>query len=171
MNKKNIDVNEYAGVILNAIEKGVCLTTKSGEKINSMLIGWGHLGRIWERPVFIAYVRKCRYTHEMLQQNPEFTVNVPLGQLDRQIFKVCGTQSGRDMDKIKEAGLTPVPPEVISVPGLKELPLTLECRVLFQQELDDKALPEEIRRAFYTMETADHVAYYGLIEAAYLIED
>ena len=48
---------------------------------------------------------------------------------------------------------------------------TDEAMTYFQQELDDKALPEEIRRAFYTMETADHVAYYGLIEAAYLIED
>ncbi|MBR0106509.1 MAG: flavin reductase family protein, partial [Lachnospiraceae bacterium] len=105
MKKTPIDVNEYANVITGALRRGIFLTTKAGEKVNSMVIGWGQVGRIWERPVFVAYVRDSRYTREMLDRNPEFTVNVPVNGMNRTAFEVCGMKSGRDMDKIAEAGL------------------------------------------------------------------
>ena len=171
MYKKRIDITDYADTITKALKHGVFLTTKAGEKVNSMVIGWGHIGRVWERPVFIAYVRKNRFTCEMLDINPEFTVNVPLGKVDKKAFFICGTKSGRNMDKIKEAGLTLVSPEVISVPAIKEIPLTLECRVIYRQEQDAAQLPQEILRQFYTVETDDHIIYYGLIEEAYIIEN
>ena len=77
MEKRKISITECADTISESLKKGVFLTTKAGDKVNSMVIGWGHIGRIWERPVFITYVRDCRYTYEMLERNPEFTVNVP----------------------------------------------------------------------------------------------
>jgi flavin reductase (DIM6/NTAB) family NADH-FMN oxidoreductase RutF len=107
----------------------------------------------------------------MLDANPEFTVNIPVNGFSKEAFAICGTDSGRNMDKIKEAGLTPVIPEVISVPGIKEFPLTLECRVIYRQEQDAYRLPEDIRRQFYTIETEDHIAYYGEIVSAYMIEE
>ena len=171
MNKRMIDVTEYANEITRELEKGAFLTTKAGDKVNSMVFGWGHVGRIWERPVFIAYVRDCRYTYEMLEKNPEFTVNVPIHGFDKNAFAICGSKSGRDMDKIKEAGLTLVPPEVISVPGILEYPLTLECRVVYKEDQDAARLPEEIRKQFYSIVTSEHTAYYGEIVSAYLIEE
>ncbi len=78
---------------------------------------------------------------------------------------------GRDMDKIAAAGLTPVEPKVIGVPGLKELPLTLECRVLYRQEQESDQFNDEITRQFYTIETGDHICYYDEIVSAYIIED
>ena len=171
MNKRRIDALAYSDEIAQALKKGVFLTTKNGDKINSMVIGWGHIGRIWERSVFVAYVRDRRYTREMLDANPEFTVNVPVNGFDRSAFAVCGTKSGRDMDKIAEAGLTPVEPEVISVPGLREFPLTLECRVIYREEQDASRLPEEIREKFYSIEPSEHIAYFGEIKAAYVIEE
>lgn len=171
MNRKMIDSAEYADAIAKALKKGVFLTTKADEKVNSMMIGWGHIGRIWERPVFVAYVRDCRYTREMLDRNPEFTVNVPINGFSKQAFTVCGTKSGRDIDKIKEAGLTLAEPVVISVPAIKEFPLTLECRVIYREEQDASRLPEPIRRQFYSIEAQDHISYYGEIVSAYMIED
>ena len=171
MKKRKIDALACSKEIAEALEKGVFLTTKNGDKINSMVIGWGHIGRIWERPVFVAYVRECRYTREMLDVNPEFTVNVPINGFSKQAFAICGSKSGRDMDKIKEAGLTPVEPEVISVPAIKEFPLTLECRVIYREEQDAARLPEEIRRQFYSIETKEHISYYGEIVAVYVIEE
>jgi len=170
MYKKQVDITDHADAITKALKRGVFLTTKVGEKVNSMVIGWGHVGRVWERPVFIAYVRKNRFTREMLDMNPEFTVNIPLGSVDRKAFAVCGSKSGRDMDKIAEAGLTLVAPDVISVPAILEMPLTLECRVIYRQEQDAAQLPQDIRRQFYAIETDDHILYYGQIEAAYVIE-
>jgi flavin reductase (DIM6/NTAB) family NADH-FMN oxidoreductase RutF len=168
---RKIDVTDYANEIAKALKRGVLLTTKAGEKVNSMVIGWGHVGRIWERPVFVAYVRTCRYTRELLDANPEFTVNVPVGGFDRNAFAICGSKSGRDMDKLAAAGLTPTAPETVSVPGIKEFPLTLECRVIYREEQTAARLPEKIRRQFYTAETEDHVSYFGEITAAYIIEN
>ena len=168
--KKKIDALAYSAEIAQALKKAAFVTTKCGDKVNTMAIGWGHIGRIWERPVFVAYVRDCRYTREMLDANPEFTVNVPVKGYDKRALAVCGGKSGRDMDKIAEAGLTLVEPEVISVPAIKEFPLTLECHVLYREEQDASRLPEDIRRQFYSIETEDHIAYYGEIVAAYMIE-
>lgn len=170
MNKRKIDYRDYAGAIIKALQPGILVTTRAGDKINSMTIGWGTLGVVWEKPVFIAYVRDCRYTWEMLQKNPEFTVNIPVGEFDRKALGLLGSKSGRDMDKIATAGLTPVDPEVISVPGLKEFPLTLECKVLLDQKQDDSRLPEELRDRFYRIQSNDHFCFYGEIVASYMIE-
>ena len=171
MSKKKIDALAQAGEITEALKKGVFLTTKVGDKVNSMVIEWGHIGRIWNRPVFVAYVRVNRFTRELLDQNPEFTVNIPIHGYDRNAFMICGTKSGRDMDKIREAGLTLADPEVVSVPAIRDFPLTLECRVIYRQEQDASQLPDVIRRQFYSMDPGDHISYFGEIVDAYVIED
>jgi len=171
MSKRKIDFREYAGHIIKSLRSGILITTKVGDKVNSMTIGWGTLGVIWERPVFVAYVRQQRYTREMLDQCREFTINVPVGDFPRRALGVCGSKSGRDMDKIAAAGLTPLEPEVIGVPGIKEFPLTLECRAIYRQEQESDQFNDEITRQFYTIETGDHICYYGEIVAAYIIED
>ena len=53
------------------------------------------------------------------------------------------------MDKIKELGLTLEDPESISVPGIKELPLTLECRLVYKQKQDIAAMEKETVEKFY----------------------
>lgn len=170
MNKRHIDYRDCAGAIIKALQPGILVTTKVGDKINSMTIGWGTMGVVWEKPIFVAYVRDCRFTYEMLQKNSEFTVNIPVGEFDKKVLGLLGSKSGRDMDKIAAAGLTPVEPEVISVPGLKEFPLTLECKVLYDQRQEDQKLPEELRNMFYRFQKNDHFCFYGEIVASYIIE-
>ena len=130
MEKMKIVPVDYAKDIVAALPKGVLLTTKAGDKVNSMVIGWGTLGLEWQTPIFIAFVREHRFTREQLDKNPEFTVNVPVGPYDKKIIGVCGGKCGRNMDKIQAAGLTLVAPEVVSVPAVREFPLTLECKVV-----------------------------------------
>ena len=173
--KKQIDVFDYAGHICKALKKGILLTTKSGETVNTMTIGWGKIGIEWNKPVFIAYVRETRYTKQLLEENGEFTVNIPYGEQNADILKYCGTHSGRDTDKIKELGLTLVESETISVPGIQELPLTLECKVIYKQKQDLNAVPTNLIERFYPVtgeqEFRDyHIAYYGEITNSYLIE-
>ena len=112
--KKKINVFDYAGDIMKALDKGVLITTKADGKVDSMTLGWGTLGIDWSLPVFTAYIRKSRFTKEQLEKNPEFTVNVPYGAFDPKILGVCGSKSGRDMDKAKELGLTLVDPDLCS---------------------------------------------------------
>lgn len=173
--KKQIEAFDYAGHICKAMKKGILLTTKSGDTVNTMTIGWGKIGIEWNRPVFIAYVRESRYTKQLLEENGEFTVNIPYGDFDSRILGYCGTTSGRNTDKIKDMELTPVDSDIVSVPGIRELPLTLECKVIYKQKQDLDAVPADIIARFYPIEGDNgyrdyHIAYYGEIVKAYLIE-
>ena len=170
--KKKINVFEYAGQICEAMKSGILLTTGNGHTLNTMTIGWGSIGIEWGKPVFTAYVRDSRYTRELLDQYGEFTVNIPLGKADKTAISLCGTKSGREVDKIRELGLTSEEPEVISVPGIREFPLTLECRVIFRNIQDESRLPENIQSRYYSAINAKdyHIAYYGEILNAYIIE-
>ena len=169
--KRSVDAFYYAGHICKALKpNGILLTTKVDDKVNTMTIGWGTLGVDWSRPMFIAYVRESRYTHEMLEKNGEFTVNIPMGDVDRKILAICGTKSGRDMDKIAELGLHLVESDHVSVPGIRELPLTLECKVIYKEEQDLSRIPADIISRYYP-EGDHHHVYYGQIVGAYIIED
>ena len=171
MRKTKVDAFDYAGYICKAMKpNGILLTTAAHGKVNTMTIGWGTIGVDWSRPVFIAYVRESRYTKEMLEANGEFTVNIPMGPIDKRILGYCGTKSGRDTDKIADMGLHTVESDVVSVPGIAELPLTLECKVLYQEEQDLSRIPADIIAQYYPKGDHHHV-YYGQIVNAYLIED
>lgn len=172
--KQKIDLWNKAGYILENVGKGVLLTTAADGKVNTMTIGWGTLGIQWKKPIFIAFVRESRYTKELLDKNPEFTVNIPYGEYDKSILSICGTRSGRDIDKIQELGLTLEESETVSVPGIRQLPLTLECKVIYRQEQDPAAISEENTARYYPKENGNngdyHTAYYGEVTAAYVIE-
>ncbi len=179
MTKREINAADYAGDIIKALRKGILLTTKNGETVDSMVIGWGTMGINWGRPVFTAYVRTGRFTASQLTANPEFTINVPVGEYDKNIIKVCGSKSGRNVDKVKEAGLTLVDGEKVSVPAVKEFPLTLECRVIYRQDQEIALYSDELMPAYpqdvdstNPMANKDpHSIVFGEIVAAYIMED
>lgn len=177
--KKQIDVFDYAGQICKALKKGILLTTKQGEQVNTMTIGWGTMGVQWGKPVFIALVRESRFTKQYLDHSGEFTVNIPMNGEAGPILAFCGTKSGRDVDKFQTMNLHQEMPETISVPGIKELPLTLECKVLYKQKQDVTAMPQEVVDRYYPqceVGTPDddmrdlHTAYIAEIVNAYIIE-
>ncbi len=177
--KQEIEVFDYAKEIVSAIPKGVLLTTKAGGKVNAMTIGWGTLGVEWGMPIFVAFVREGRFTREQLDASMEFTINVPYGDFDKKILGYCGTRSGRDTDKAADLQLTLVESDLVNAPGIRELPLTLECRVLYRQLQDKDSIPAFIREKMYpeNLDSSNpganrdyHIAYYGQIVKAYLIE-
>ena len=175
--KEPIHLNDYAGLIQAALPKGILLNTQ-GEKFNSMVIGWGNLGVTWGMPTFVAYVREGRYSKAQIDRTGEFTLSIPLDGSVPGIVQVCGRTSGRNVDKVQEAGLTLEPPEVNSTPGVREYPLTLECKVLYAQRQDVSGLPQEIREAMYPQDVDGthtganrdpHTAYVAQILRAYII--
>ena len=173
--KREINLWDYAGKILEQTGKGVLVTAKADGKVNPMTIGWGTLGIQWGKPIYTVFIRESRFTKKLLDANPEFTINVPLDNSCKEILGVCGTKSGRDMDKVEHLGLTLEEPKEISVPGIRELPLTLECKVIYKQDQDPNAIARENLEKYYTQGTVNendfHTAYYGQVVAAYIIED
>ena len=132
------------------------------------------------KTIFTFFLILNIITKTQIRKNPEFTINVPVGDFNKKILGIAGTKSGHDMDKIKEMGLTLEESEKISVPGIKELPLTLECKVLYKQEQDRNAIPSDIVADCYPADVDSsfhgankdyHTAYYGEIVNAYIIQD
>ncbi|MBQ6375118.1 MAG: flavin reductase [Clostridia bacterium] len=171
--RRAIEVFDHADTIVKALPEGILLNTYAG-KFNSMVIGWGHLGVIWGLPTFTVYVRQSRFTKSQLDATREFTVSVPLdGVLDREVFHICGTQSGRDIDKERDAHLTLVDAVHIRTPAVREAPLTLECKVLYQQDQVLDRIPQDLAQRYYgrAADVGDfHTAYIGQILDAYIIE-
>jgi flavin reductase (DIM6/NTAB) family NADH-FMN oxidoreductase RutF len=179
MNRRKLSLSEAAALAAQTLPKGILLTTAADGKVNSMVIGWGTVGVNWGRPVFAAYVRTGRYSRKLLDRNPEFTVNIPIGDPDKNVIAVCGGKSGRDLDKLAACGLHTVPGTEINVPAIREFPVTLECRVLYRQEQDPSRLPGDLSARYYPQDRESafagsnrdpHVTYFGEIVDAYVLE-
>ena len=97
-------------------------------KPNIMAVSWG--GICCSKPPCIAIsLRAATYTHQSIMLNKAFTVNIPSSKYVKEADYV-GIVSGRDTDKFKETGLTPVQCENINAPYIKEFPISLCCELL-----------------------------------------
>lgn len=166
-----INAFDYAEHIIKALPGGILLNT-NGDKFNSMVIGWGHLGVIWGLLTFTVYVRQSRYTKPQLDQTREFSVSVPAAgeRLSQEVFKAFGMQSGRDINKADFVTLADG--QTIHVPAIREYPLTLECKVLYQQDQALADIPQELKDRYYSHGTDAgdfHTAYIGQIVDAYFL--
>lgn len=165
-------LEQITHIATDALPNGILLNTQN-TKFNSMVIGWGHAGVIWGLPSFVVYVRQSRYTKGALDATGEFTVCAPLpGQrLSAEVFKTCGSCSGRDVEKARLFTLKPG--QRIAVPAIREYPVTLECKVLYRQDQSLSTIPQPILDRYYSHGTdvGDyHTAYIGQIVHAYVIE-
>ena len=133
----------------------------AGRNGNPMTIGWGTIGIIWKIPIFTVLVRHTRYTHELIEQSGQFSVNVLDDGYGKQIM-YCGTNSGRDGDKVKACGFTLEHGTLIDIPHLREASVVYECRIVHRNEVTPETLQEGIYKHYYTRE-ALHTVYNGEI--------
>lgn len=104
-------------------------------KFNSMTISWGSVGEIWNKTFFQVVVRPTRYTKTFMDSGDTFTLCV-FPETLRPALSLLGSKSGRDGDKIKESGLTPIPSLLVRAPGYDEAELIVECRKMYWQDID-----------------------------------
>ncbi len=151
---------EFTTDILSVFDKKwALLTAGTQESFNTMTISWGGLGTIWNKPVATVYVRTSRYTHDFMDANEYFTVSF-YPESCKQVLGVLGAKSGRDMDKMKDSGLTPV--KAGESMSFAEAEVTLVCKKLFRQQLEVGNMPPEVARAMYEGQ-APHDMYIGEI--------
>lgn len=167
---KNVNYDFNAQKNLDILAKGAFLTTKSGNKINVMVIGWGSLGVMWRLPVFNVMVRQNRFTYELLEKSREFTVTVPYADM-RETVEFCGTRSGRDTDKLTACGLKILKGQKIATPVLDVPGMHFECKVMYDRLMGAKNLDKALNELWYNKEPNDyHVFYFGEILASYITE-
>ncbi|MCR5261082.1 MAG: flavin reductase family protein [Candidatus Gastranaerophilales bacterium] len=176
---QKIEVKEYLPQIMNELPKGILLSTKNGNKYNTMTIGWGQVGIEWGKMFFTVYVRHGRFTHKQIEASKEFTVNVPTDRKSvAKAIAYCGSRSGENLDKFSDCGLTVVDGISVNSPAIKEIPLTIECKVIYQQEQCLENIPPEILASCYPQDIPSdnpranrdfHTVYYGEIVHAYIL--
>jgi flavin reductase (DIM6/NTAB) family NADH-FMN oxidoreductase RutF len=154
-------LNEF---ITNMADPGLLVVSLDGRgRPNVMTASWGSIGIYWSRPVFIAPIRKSRYTHGCITQTGDFTLNVlPRKLMDLATF--CGTVSGRDHDKFAEGKLTPTPGLKTKSPVIEECVLNYECKVVHTNAVVLKELARDIDRANY-QDRDYHSYFFGEIVA------
>ena len=128
------DPKELASELLQAFSaQNALLTAGDRKSCNTMTIGWCQAGRLWNLPVCTVYVRPERYTYQFMEDQDYFTVSV-LPEGEKKTMALCGSRSGRDMDKIKECGLT-VRYGAGGAPFFEEAEAVLVCRKLYVQDM------------------------------------
>ena len=153
---------QYAQQIMDWLSRGAFLTTRENGKVNTMTIGWGSLGVIWGKQIFTVMVRDSRFTKSAMDHTSEFTVSIPMDDKLKSELGFCGSNSGKETDKIKECGLLLIDSEKVTVPTVSCNGVAIECRTVYRQRMDADALDSEIRKKWYS-DGDMHTLYYGEI--------
>ena len=135
-------------------------------KVNAMTASWGAMGVLWNKSVAICFVRPQRYTYTLTEKAERFSLAF-FGEEHRDALKLCGTKSGRDCDKLAEAGLSST--EWDGVPVIPEARLLLLCRKLYADDLREDSFLDRSLLANYAAKDY-HRVYICEIEKA-LIRD
>jgi len=131
---------------------------------NIMTIGWLLLGRSYHKnPVAVVAIRPATHTFKLLDQVEEFVIAVPTLELGEAVA-FCGEKSGRDMDKFKETGLTPIPSVHVRPPSIKECIVNMECRIYSKIRPPHYILTPEHRNAALSEQ---HTIYFAEVLGAY----
>ena len=158
---KNNDILKYLqeNNIIEKIGHGATVNALKDGKLNFMAISWGLVGVLWNKPIINVYVRECRNTFNAIKD--EFTVSLS-DETNKEVMKVAGTMSGRDVNKQELLNLELVDSKVIKTPGYTLMPYTLECKILHRQELDWNQIPADAKEMFHSDSNAAGLRENGL---------
>ncbi|NLO92399.1 MAG: flavin reductase family protein [Elusimicrobia bacterium] len=142
------------------------LAGRENSRPNPMTIGWAALGTAWGEPTLLVYVRPARYTYELMQGAGRFSVNVPApGELSAAL-SLCGSKSGRDMDKLAAAGLKAVPGRAEGVFVLENCGLYFECETMAVSRIRREDVAVGTDKKFYPAGDY-HAVFHGRILNCY----
>lgn len=115
------------GNMLYPVPAAMVSCQREGEKPNILTIAW--TGTICSDPAMVSIsVRKERYSYPIIKESGEFVINLTTKNLAF-ATDYCGVKSGKDTDKFKEMGLTPMRASRVACPIIAESPVNIECRV------------------------------------------
>ncbi|MBQ5398948.1 MAG: flavin reductase [Ruminococcus sp.] len=113
------------------------VAVKNNDGCNMMTVAWGGVGIMWRKPAAFTFIRPQRFSFPLLENEEYFTICF-FDESQREALRLCGTKSGRDTDKVKETGLTPVYDE--KAPYFKEARLVLVCKKMYAQFLNEESV-------------------------------
>ena len=163
---KKIDIKELKGNAVSLFDDKWCLITAgNGDSYNTMTASWGAMGELWNKDVCICFIRPQRYTYEFVEKNELFTLSF-FGEEHRKALAFCGRNSGRDCDKAKEAGLTPV--EIDGSVSFEESETVIVLRKVACQDIDPEGFIDETIDEKNYPERDYHRMYIGEVVGCYV---
>lgn len=130
-----LDPEKLEGNVFKLIGSDWMLVTAGSlQKYNMMTASWGGLGILWGKPVCFCVVRPHRYTYEFMERENAFTLSF-FEKDYKKVLNLCGSKSGRDIDKTSIEGLTPAEGGAGSI-YFNEAKLVLECKKLYYQDIN-----------------------------------
>lgn len=117
-----------AGNMLNPVPAVMVSVADQNHRPNIITVAWA--GTVCTNPPMVSIsVRPSRYSYEIIEKTGEFVINLTNEKLAK-ACDYCGVVSGRDVDKFKKTGLTPVPVEHVKAPAIAESPVNIASRVV-----------------------------------------
>lgn len=160
---KKVDPKELDLNVFSAIgDRWMLITAGTAETCNTMTASWGSLGVLWNKPTAICYIRPQRYTKQFVDEKEFFTLSF-FSQDWRKQLALCGRESGRNIDKVKECGFT-VRTAECGAPYFEEAELVLVCRKRMVMPMDGNAIPDDVKAMHYDGDY--HYIYWGEIVEA-----
>jgi flavin reductase (DIM6/NTAB) family NADH-FMN oxidoreductase RutF len=126
------DIKDNPFKVINT--EWMLITAGMLKKYNMMTASWGGWGILWHKPVCFCVLRPQRYTREFMEKVSYFTLST-FDKKYRKILDFCGTQSGRDVDKMSATGLTPVEDPSGAV-YFQEARLVIVLKKIYFQDID-----------------------------------
>lgn len=143
-------------------DMGLLLSSRGLDgRVNAMTVGWALVGKAWNYPVLMVAVRPTTYTHELIEETNEFTVNVPHGDMG-EVVNYCGKVSGRNYDKFKEKNIAIEDGINVKSPIISDCVAHYECKVLLKSKVVPELLPQETREKHFRSREY-HTLYFGKI--------
>lgn len=160
----NFKETSLSSLTFNPFEKigsqWMLLTAGDEKGFNTMTASWGGLGVLWGKNVATCYIRPQRYTKGFVDANDTFTISF-YGEEYRNALNICGSKSGRDCDKVKEAGLTPC--FVYGTTAFEEAELVFVCKKLYADEIKSEKFIEKENDAKWYAAKDYHTMYIAEI--------
>ena len=147
-------------------EEWALITAGNSQGYNMMTASWGFFGEMWGSDSIAMIVRPGRYTMEFIDKNDYFTVSF-YGD-NKAVHKVCGSKSGRDVNKTKETGLTPVSNDKYVY--FKEARMVLIVKKQFVQRMTEDAFLDKAVIDKWYPEKDYHNMIIGKIEKVLIAE-
>ena len=161
---KKIDPKNLTQNVFSLIgDQWMLITAGTAEQCNTMTASWGGLGVLWGGPAATCYIRPQRYTKEFLDREEYFTLSF-FDESYRPQLSLCGSKSGRDVNKVKECSFT-VKTAECGAPYFEEASLVLVCRKRLAQPMDPQLIPDDVKERWYPQKDY-HTMYIGEIVEA-----
>ncbi|GHV08498.1 flavin reductase [Campylobacterota bacterium] len=162
--ERSIATDFEGNIVAKIAQEWALITAGTSEDYNTMTASWALMGYLWQKEVAVCFVRPQRHTRTYADKSDFFTITYFDKSDKTRVHKVCGNQSGRDIDKAELAKITPITFGG-GIIGFEEAKETIVCKKIYFDDFDPKhfldgAIGELYEGDYHRFYIGEIVKYY-----------